>query len=366
MSRTLTKVSKKTNTRRGFRRKPDQERIRRRQQQFLEERQAAAEQQLIEEKQAEVAQLEEEFSVDMFTIRSANETMRQAALMKEPTKLYDEFWYEDEMGCLFADSNVGKSVLAVQIANEIAKKGMKVLYFDFELSDKQFECRYKDEQDGTPYQFPDKLYRVCMNNLRVCCKAEELADRIIENIESCVNETQAKVVIIDNLTWIINTGRSVQMAGELMKRLDALKREHGLSMLILAHTKKRNMSKAITQNDLGGSKMIFNFLDSAFAIGMSAKDPRTRYVKQLKTRYSEMKYGSDNVMLCCIKKEDNFLQFIIDGYDEESNHLKKLKGKDMQEIIAQIKALRAQGKSYREIARELGISSSSAERWDKQ
>lgn len=200
--------------------------------------------------------------------------MRQAAIMKEPAKLYDEFWYEGEMGCLYADSNVGKSVLAVQIANDIAKRGMRVLYFDFEQSIKQFENRYKDDQDGTPYKFPENFYRLSMNGLRVCCKAEELADEIISHIEKCVKETQAKVVIIDNLTWIVNTGRSVQMAGELMKRLDALKREYGLSMLILAHTTKRNMSRAITQNDLVGSKMIFNFIDSAFAIGMSAKTPR--------------------------------------------------------------------------------------------
>lgn len=357
MSKTLTRVSTKTHTRR-LGRKPFQERIKRRQQQLAEEQQTEIEQQN--------AQLEKEFEIGMFTVRTANETMRQAAIMKEPAKLYDEFWYEGEMGCLYADSNVGKSVLAVQIANDIAKRGMRVLYFDFEQSIKQFENRYKDDQDGTPYKFPENFYRLSMNGLGVCCKAEELADEIISHIEKCVKETQAKVVIIDNLTWIVNTGRSVQMAGELMKRLDALKREYGLSMLILAHTTKRNMSRAITQNDLGGSKMIFNFIDSAFAIGMSAKDPKIRYVKQMKVRFSEMKYGSDNVMLCVIDKKDKFLQFLTEGYDEESNHLKKLKAQDKQATKAQIKALRAEGKSYRDIAKILGMSSSTVERWDKE
>lgn len=357
MSNTITSVSTKTYaTRRRV--KPNLERIRRRKQQVVLERQVTIEQQ--------EAQLEKEFEVGMFTVRSANETMRQAALMKEPTKLYNEYWYEGEMGCLFADSNVGKSVLAVQIANDIARRGMKVLYFDFELSDKQFECRYRDAKDGTPYTFPEIFYRVCMNGLRVSCKAGELADRIIEHIEKCVKETNAKVIIIDNLTWIVNTGKSPQKAGDLMKSLDIMKKEYGLSMLILAHTTKRNMSKSITQNDLGGSKMIYNFIDSAFAIGLSAKDPKIRYVKQMKVRYSEMKYGSDNVMLCVIDKKDKFLQFLTEGYDEESNHLKKLKAQDKQATIAQIKALRAEGKSYRDIAKTLGISSSTAERWDKE
>ena len=357
MDNTITRVSTKTHTRRLGRRHY-QERIKRR------EKQVAAERQVIKEQQD--VQLEKEFEIGMFTVRTANETMRQAALIKEPAKLYDEFWYEGEMGCLFADSNVGKSVLAVQIANDIARRGMKVLYFDFELSMKQFENRYKDVQDGTPYKFPENFYRLSMNGLRVTCKADELADKIIEHIKKCVKEINAKVIIIDNLTWIVNTGKSVQKAGELMKSLDALKREYGLSMLILAHTTKRNMSKPITQNDLGGSKMIYNFIDSAFAIGMSAKDTKIRYVKQMKVRYSEMKYGSDNVMLCTIDKKDKFLQFLTEGYDEESNHLKKLKAQDKQAVVAQIKVLRAEGKSYRDIAKILGMSSSTVERWDKE
>lgn len=362
MSKTLTRVSTKTHNRR-LRRKAYQERIERRMQQVALEKQASIEQQANEEQQA--AELETEQRIGMFTIRSANQTMKLAAQMEEPVMLFDEFWYEREMCCLFADSNVGKSALAVQIANDIAMKGKKVLYFDFEQSIKQFEHRYKNEQTGKPYDFPKGFLRPALDYLSNCM-SDELSDKIIENIESCIKETKAKVVIIDNLTWIVNTGRSVQMAGKLMKRLDALKREYGLSMLILAHTTKRNMSRAITQNDLGGSKMIFNFIDSAFAIGMSAKDPRIRYIKQMKVRNSEMKYGSDNVRLCTIKKENDFLQFLTEGYDEESNHLKKLKAQDKQATIAQIKALRAEGKSYRDIAKILGMSSSTVERWDKE
>ncbi len=56
---------------------------------------------------------------------------------------------------LFADTNTGKSILAVQIGNSIATGQhipgftfgtikQKVLYLDFELSDKQFENRYSN------------------------------------------------------------------------------------------------------------------------------------------------------------------------------------------------------------------------------
>ena len=148
-----------------------------------------------------------EKEIGMFKVKSANKTLTDAKSMKDPIKLYDELWYEDELCCLFADSNVGKSILAVQIANEVAKT-QKILYFDFELSDKQFQRRYEDDKSKLLYKFPNNLYRVCMNHLRTYCKADELADKIMEDIEKCIKDTEAKAVIIDNLTWIVSNGRS--------------------------------------------------------------------------------------------------------------------------------------------------------------
>ncbi len=306
-----------------------------------------------------------ETKVGMFTIKSANETIKAAAKERDPMRLYDEFWIENEVCCLFADSNVGKSILAVQIANEVAKK-QKVLYFDFELSDKQFQLRYTDDKTKQLYKFPQNFYRVCMNKLRASYPTEDLADKIINDIEKCVKDFKCKTIIIDNLTWISSNSRSTKIASNLMKRLTIMQEQHGLSMLILAHTTKRNMSKPITQNDLGGSKMIFNFLDSAFSIGISAKDPNIKFIKQIKVRDGALKYGTDNVMLCSIEKKNSFLQLIPIGYDEESEHLKKRKDDDKQAIIARIKAMKADGMTIREIASELGMSHATVDRWSKK
>lgn len=306
-----------------------------------------------------------EKEIGMFNIKSVNKTLSDAKAMKDPIKLYDELWYEGELCCLFADSNVGKSIYAVQIANEVAKT-QKVLYFDFELSPKQFQKRYQDDESGRTYHFSDNCYRVYMNQLKVHCRADELADEIMADIEKCIKGTDAKAIIIDNLTWIISNAKSVQIASELMKRLTALKHKENLSILILAHTTKRNMSKPITQNDLGGSKMIFNFLDAAFSIGVSAKDPNVRFIKQVKVRSSDFKYNESNVMLCEIEKKDSFLQFVTVGYDEESEHLKKRKDDDKQQIIADIKLMQAEGKSIRQIATELGMSHATVARWAKK
>jgi predicted ATP-dependent serine protease len=207
-------------------------------------------------------------SIGMFRIMTANGTIKEAAMLANPRALYLSFWYEGEVCCLFADCNLGKSILAVQIANDIARTD-KVLYFDFELSDKQFQLRYSDE-NGNLFTFPDNLYRVSID--RDAMDMNDLSnfeDAIIKDIEDTITSTGAKVAIIDNLTYLCLQAEKGDAAGSLMFKLMALKRKYGLSLLILSHTPKRPMTAPITQNDLAGSKRLMNFFDSAFAIGKS-------------------------------------------------------------------------------------------------
>src|SRR3954451_19825926 len=93
-------------------------------------------------------------------IKPANEWITLSKEKPTPKFLFGEFWLEGELSILFADTGKGKSILAVQIAESIARgngiaplkltsKPQKVLYLDFELSDKQFEMRYsKDAGDN--------------------------------------------------------------------------------------------------------------------------------------------------------------------------------------------------------------------------
>ena len=202
--------------------------------------------------------------------------------------------------------------------------------------------------------FPDSLYRVEIN--RDSLDVSNFEDAIISNIEQAAVQTGARVLVIDNLTYLCIASEKGDVAGTLMFRLMALKKKHGLSMLILAHTPKRCLSNPITQNDLAGSKKLYNFFDSVFAIGKSAKDNSVRYIKQLKVRYGNYTYDSDNVIVSAIEKIGAFLQFVNIGYATEKEHLKEPSDKDSMEEIATIKQMVSEGKSYRFIASELGIS----------
>jgi predicted ATP-dependent serine protease len=290
----------------------------------------------------------------LFSVKSANTWIEEAKKRAIPTKLFHEFWFAFELCILFADTNVGKSILAVQIANLIA--GLQpVLYFDFELSDKQFEARYSKEYTDH-YQFSNHFYRAEIDPDGDFEGFDSFEDYLIHSLEKTIVKAGIKILIIDNITYLKNETEKAKYALPLMKQLKALKKKYGLSILVLAHTPKRDLSKPITQNDLQGSKMLINFCDSAFAIGASQVDSNIRYLKQIKQRNTEQLYGADNVMVFQIVKPSNYLFMEFIGYNSEREHLKIFTERDREKMIEETKLLSSKGKSQRQIAAELRIS----------
>ncbi len=298
--------------------------------------------------------------VGVFRVRSANATIREAANRPNPTPLWLELWYEGEISCLFSDSNLGKSLYAVMIGADIAGRGIRVLYFDFELSDKQFQMRYTNNSTNMLARFSDNFFRVEINREALDADFE---NRLMQDIEAAALEIGAKVVIVDNITWLCKDSEKGADAVSLMRQFMRLKFKYGWSLLIIAHTPKRNMTNPITQNDLGGSKKLFNFFDSVFAVGQSAKDPALRYVKQIKCRYGGFRYDKDNVLIYSIEQIDAFTQFVFQGYATEREHLKEPSDKDINDRVAKAKELAAQGWTQRQIATELGVSAKSVNKY---
>ena len=304
---------------------------------------------------AEVERAASADNIGMFTVKTANRTIADASLRPNPDPLYHELWYEGEVCCLFSDSNLGKSIYAVQMAEDIAVT-QNVLLVDCELSDKQFQMRYTDSVTGELHPFPEGLFRAEINPMSLDVKDYE--EKILAHIEEAMLKLQCKVAIIDNLTYLCNSSDKGVDAGIFMMKLMNLKKRYGWSLLIIAHTPKRSLTSPITQNDLAGSKKLYNFFDSVFAIGKSAKDNRLRYVKQLKVRAGEFRYDSDNVMVYEIEKTDGYVHFVFKEFSSEYSHLREPTEADVNTQDMNVKELLEKGKSYRDIAGILGISKS--------
>lgn len=304
---------------------------------------------------SEVEATSDTTDIGMFTIKSANRTISDAALRPNPRSLYLELWYEGEVCCLFSDSNLGKSIYAVQMADQIAAT-RRVLLVDCELTDKQFQMRYTDPETGLIHVFPEGLYRAEINPISL--DVNDYEEKIIKNIEAVALRMAISIIIIDNLTYLCNSSDKGVDAGLFMMKLMNLKKQYGWSLLIIAHTPKRNLSSPITQNDLAGSKKLYNFFDSVFAIGKSAKDDRLRYVKQLKVRAGEFLYDANNIIVYELEKSSGFVHFEFKEYSTEKEHLRERTESDEEKQLKRIKELKAQGKSVRDIASIVGISKS--------
>lgn len=311
-------------------------------------------------------------NIGLLKVKSAKEWLNEAKNTPIPGMLFSEFWFENEVCILFADTNMGKSILAVQIADNLSRgkslQGFKneiekqqVLYFDFELSAKQFEVRYSEKKEGSRtlenhYPFDNNFKRIEINPEAEIPENGNFENYLNESLENCIIKTGAKILIIDNITYLKNETEKAKNALPLMKYLKALKNKYKLSILCLAHTPKRDLSKPITRNDLQGSKMLINFVDSCFTIGESTQDKTLRYLMQIKARNTEILYHPENVILCEIVKNDNFLQFKFLGYGIEREHLRTFTEKDRDNLIESAKELSSQGKTQREISKMLGIS----------
>ncbi len=320
---------------------------------------------------------------NLFNLKPASQWLEDAGKKPAVKALFGDFWLEGELSILFSDTGRGKSTLAMQIAEGLARgmpvapmesvvEAQKVLYFDFELNDRQFEARYSiADEDGTRrhYRFSDNLLRAQMAaHDDLPPGFETMAEFVRHSFIELVRETGARIIIVDNITFLKGANENAAAAAQLMKALKHMKEYYGLSILVLAHTPKLPFTSPLSLSDLQGSKMLSNFADNVFVLGASHQAKDLRYLKHLKPRGTEIRYDTSNVILYRIKKADSFLQFEFEGYAKERDHLvwhHEYSDGERAKLMIVAKRLYAQGASQRRVAMILGINPSTVCRYLK-
>ena len=234
---------------------------------------------------------------NMLEVRPANDWMNFLYEDRPSRRLFGDLWRENDLSILFADTGVGKSVLAVQIADSIARSeqiepltmnvdAQKVLYLDFEMSEQQFTERYSATSgDGqtfaNKYVFPDDFLVAHIDSDTALPKRfKTVVEYMYASIVGRIEESGARILIVDNISYLSPTAGGSSSALKLMKALKYLKSQYKLSILVLAHTTKRHFASPLTVNDLAGSKTLANFADNVFTIGHSHYDRNLRYVPE--------------------------------------------------------------------------------------
>lgn len=348
---------------------------------------------------------------EMLYVRPAQEFVESGAQNGPMKQLFGPFWLLEEVAVLYGPTGLGKSVLAVQIAESLARgvpfppfdspqpgcevPPQRVLYLDFELTRVQFAQRYTTTSDDGlategPYQFsPDLLRAELYWDGRLIDGYEDFTDMIFEDIERRIDEHEADVLICDNITFLSQSSTAnASIAFRLMNRLQALKKERFISVLAVAHTPKHFSHLPLTENDLQGSVDLAKVADSMFAIGRSSLGNDQRYIKHVKARTGRVEHDEDNVAVYTLQKFDlagrsragesavgakNFLGFDFIGIDAETKHLAPPPGRAAarppkrsridRHRVAYAKQLAGEGLSSAQIAERLGVGKTTAYRY---
>ncbi|MEP6849210.1 MAG: AAA family ATPase, partial [Acidobacteriota bacterium] len=334
-----------------------------------------------------------------FVARAAREWVAELEGTALPGRLLDDLWLEGEMAVCFGESGAGKSVLAVQAADAIASgvplaiedgrfdaevDGVKrcgkkapaeprtVLYFDLALTKVQFGRRYIMEPDREDTEFSDYKYEFPDNFVRLQLdlaaetpgQYKTRAEYLLAEIETEIRKRDAKIVIIDSLDRMTEYGilRSRE-AAYIMSRLNLLRHELGLSVLVLAQLSRRSDASPLSATRLLTTRTISAFADSVFAIGICRGDERLRYLKHLGSRSTGIIYDSSYLpVLCLWPCETNFLSFQLNGFVDEAEMLDAYSDQQRHDRSDEVKEMAAEGWKQREIGVRLSMSLGSVNR----
>lgn len=284
--------------------------------------------------------------------KSGNSWVEDCINMVAPMLFYFGLIVQYEITALFGPTGSGKTIFAMQMAEEIARF-FKILYIDLELSAKQFQMRFTDPETGLIHVFPDNFLRAEIDPDLIT--REDLEVEILDSIEAAAKQG-ISFFVLDNITFACNDSEKGATAGTFMMRLIRLKKKYNLTLICIAHTPKIKGYEPLGPNHMAGSAKLMNFFDEGIAIGKSAKDPNLRYVKQVKNRSIPTTYDDEYVIVYECTKASGILRYEFKGHSKEDDHLKHGNPtEDLDEIYA-ILRLQKQGMSQREIAKTLEIS----------
>ena len=300
-------------------------------------------------------------------VQTMDEALKEGKAEPIRKMLLGSLLREGDMCLMFGDEGTGKSVGVVQIglaiskglplfgdgvnfANECAPK--KTLFFDFELENAELFARYNES--GNAFVFGDMFKRVDMNPDNFDGNDET---DILRTVQNTIEREKPEFVIIDNLTWLTSEAQDTAVAASFMKMFLRLRRKHGFTIIVVAHTPKRNNSEPLESKHMAGSSKLKDFAKNVIGISPSKQGDGIIYVKHLKMRNGEKVFTNQNVIQCNIEKNGGLLQWHFMGFNDETVHLATptVEMTDDEICVQAMKLRDEKGMTWEEILTEMSL-----------
>ena len=304
---------------------------------------------------------------EVLDLRPANDWMKAGG--ERPRMLFGDLWKTGELCVMFGEAGVGKSLLAVQIADSIAKgRGVepfgfdggarRVLYVDLEKTASQFAERYTEPDADRAgrrrrHNFSKRFDRVAPLDGGYV-RAAEIGRRI--------GSSGATVVVIDNLAHMLRGGLPREAAAA-MRELRRMRTAYGVSILVVAGAGRSTMRGGITAADMAWARTVAPLADNIFAVGRCRSGGR--YVKHLTPNTSPAEGAPGEAARFRIERVNGTSpSFVFEGFGAEAD-VQRAGGGDERERELMERILRMseeQKLSVRDIADEIGMPKSTVHR----
>lgn len=289
--------------------------------------------------------------------------LEKGASLPPTVGLLGSLIFDGEFTILFGRTNVGKTTVAIQIASAIAKgEGLwglqneagpkNVLYMDFEHSLRQVTKRF-----GAGFQSPKNLFYELTPEFDTVEDIEKWSSGILSSIEERALACSAELVFIDNLSALQSDSSKAEDAVELVRKIKLLKEKLGITIVVIGHPTKQPKEIPMDINQLSGSSKLAALADAVFAMNFSNEGPNSRYIMSLKVRSSEVEYGANNVIKVELDGSKGYPELLSAGFGQEWELL-QANYENREARNEDLIKLKKSGMSVREIANQVGLSSS--------
>lgn len=283
---------------------------------------------------------------------------------EERPPLWGNYWQQGQLCMLAGDMGSGKSTLALQLGKALAMgnsllgkangcQTQKVLFIGFELSGPDLLLRY-----GKPV-ISDNFFYVNLNADAFATQRATLGERMVTALDDMITETGATVVIIDQPDRM---HLSPAMWNYFMLKLNALKVQKGLSILITLNNKPRNLSKAPTVGNIYKSNLLAPHADSIVAIANHARKENRNYIKLLKNSNQPF---AQNALMEVFEMVLQNTQILLQprGTEHEEKVLHPTAAERKNTLMITAENMRRRGYTFREIAVELEMPERTVRSW---
>lgn len=213
----------------------------------------------------------------------------------EVVQICDEILLENGTSSISGQSNVGKSILALQFAMSVAMgvpfltfnvpSPRKVLLVQFEMMDAHMKTRVDKCMAGMLAQYPNKMALLKENLLITSMENIKIFTDQYKAIEGNLMSGDFDVCVVDNLYSSSGTQLHKNDAlTQLMSRIDELRKEYQCAFMMISHHKKLEEKRPLEHSMVYGGSYFVNFLDNLIQVANTGRHNQLKVFKITKIR----------------------------------------------------------------------------------